>query len=158
MNKKTIVLLDIDYTIFDTKTFKDSGLTNFSLYNEVLQVLGKLKETVELGIFSKGNLVFQNTKLNKTGIKDLFNKEHVHVFEDKEINLNSVLEKYKDYKIFLVDDKLSILYDAKAYNPLVFSVWVKRGPFAENQEPLENFAPDATITDLSSLDKIINQS
>ena len=51
MNKKTIVLLDIDYTLFDTKTFKDSGLTNYILYDEVLQVLGRLRGTVELGIF-----------------------------------------------------------------------------------------------------------
>jgi phosphoglycolate phosphatase-like HAD superfamily hydrolase len=157
MNKKTIVLLDIDYTLFDTKTFKDSGLTNYILYDEVLQVLGRLRGTVELGIFSKGEIEFQNAKLNKTEIKDFFNKDNVHIFEDKDININQVLEKYKDHRIFLVDDKLSILYAAKIYNPAVFSVWVKRGPFAQNQKPLAEFLPDVTLENLSSLDKIISQ-
>jgi phosphoglycolate phosphatase-like HAD superfamily hydrolase len=158
MNKKTVVLLDIDYTLFDTKTFKDSGLTNYSLYSEVLGVLKKLKGTAILGIFSKGETEFQNTKLKQTGIKDFFNQDNVHVFEDKDVNINNVLEKYKDYRIFLVDDKLPVLYGAKTYNPAIFSIWVKRGPFAEKQEALEGFLPDATIENLSSLDKIILQS
>jgi FMN phosphatase YigB (HAD superfamily) len=158
MKKKIVVLLDIDYTMFDTKTFKESGLQNYSLYSEVLQVLEKLRGVVQLGIFSKGDTGFQNTKLNQTGIKNFFSQDNVHIFDDKDVNLNSVLEKYKDCRIFLVDDKLSVLYQAKIYNPTVFSIWVKRGPFAENQKPLENFSPDATIKNLSSLDQIINLS
>jgi phosphoglycolate phosphatase-like HAD superfamily hydrolase len=155
---RTVVLLDIDYTLFDTKTFKESSLTEYSLYTEVLHTLKKLKGVAELGIFSKGDSAFQNTKLRKTGIKNLFNEENIHVFEDKDVNINIVLEIYKDYKIFLVDDKLSVLYAAKSHNSAVVTIWVKRGPFAENQKPLANFSPDATIEDLSSLDKIINQS
>jgi FMN phosphatase YigB (HAD superfamily) len=158
MKQKIVVLLDIDYTMFDTKTFKESGLKNYSLYSEVLQALEKLKGAAELGIFSKGETGFQNTKLSQTGIKDFFNQDNVHIFDDKDINLNNVLEKYKGYKIFLVDDKLTVLYQAKAFNSAVFCVWVKRGPFAQSQEPLENFSPDATIENISSLDKIIHQS
>jgi phosphoglycolate phosphatase-like HAD superfamily hydrolase len=158
MNKKTIVLLDIDYTIFDTKTLKDSNLTIFALYDEVLQVLKKLNETVELGIFSKGEEAFQKTKLYKTDIKHLFNEENVHIFDDKDINLNTVLNKYKEFKIFLVDDRLDVLSAAKKHNPAVFCIWVKRGPFAENEQNPQNFSPDATIENLSSLDIIISQN
>jgi FMN phosphatase YigB (HAD superfamily) len=158
MNKKIVVLLDIDYTLFDTKTFKESALTNFSLYDEVLPVLEKLKDVAALGIFSKGDIEFQNIKLKQTGISDFFNQEDVHIFEDKDVNLDKVIEKYKAYKIFLVDDKLSVLCQAKTHNPAIFSVWVKRGPFAERQEPIKDFYPDATIENLSSLDKIILQN
>jgi len=155
---KTVVLFDIDYTIFDTKVFKDSGLTNYSLYTEVLPVLQKLKGIVDLGIFSKGVHEFQNTKLDKTAIGDFFVKDNVHIFEDKDINISKVLERYKDYKVFLVDDKLSVLFQAKTHNPAVFSVWVKRGPFAESQEPIANFSPDMTIENLSLLPEIIQQN
>lgn len=155
---KIVVLLDIDYTLFDTKTFKESGLTNYSLYEEVLEMLEKLKGQVSLGIFSKGDAEFQNIKLMQTGIKDFFNQDNIHVFQDKDINIDKVLEKYKGYKIFFVDDKLSVLYAAKMQNVAVFSIWVKRGPFAENQEELKDFSPDVTVSNLSSLDEIILQN
>jgi len=158
MNKKIVVLLDIDYTIFDTKTFKDSTLTIFSLYEEVFPVLKKLKNIASLGIFSKGNVEFQNIKLKQTGIIDFFDQANVHVFEDKEININIVLDKYKDYKVFLVDDKLGVLYTAKAHSTSIFTIWVRRGPFAQNQTQLENFLPDVEIENLSLLDKIILQN
>jgi FMN phosphatase YigB (HAD superfamily) len=158
MKKKKMVLLDIDYTLFDTKTFKESSLKKYSLYNEVMLVLESLAKIAQLGIFSKGEIELQNVKLQKTGIKNFFNGKNIHIFEDKDLNLKDVLEKYKNFKIFLVDDKLTTLYNAKINTPSIFTVWVKRGPFAENQKPLENFSPDATINDFSSLNRIISRN
>ena len=80
--KNKIVLLDIDYTLFDTKTFKDSNLTKYSLYDEILLVLPSLANVAELGIFSKGEDAFQNAKLQATGIENFFQQKNVHIFED----------------------------------------------------------------------------
>jgi len=149
--KNKIVLFDIDYTLFDTKTFKDSNLTKFALYKEILPVLKSLATTAELGIFSKGEDSSQNVKLQETGIGNFFQQENVHVFEDKDENLKSVLDKYKNLKIYIVDDRLATLYSARAINSSVFTIWIKRGPFAQDETLLSNFSPDATINNLEEV-------
>ena len=153
--KNKIVLIDIDYTLFDTKTFKESNLTNYSLYDEILSVLPSLANLAELGIFSKGEDAFQNIKLQATGINNFFQPENVHIFADKDVNLKKVIEQYKDLKIFLIDDKLMTLYNAKKNNLSVFTIWIKRGPFAEDKKLLDNFSPDATITNLKEVIPIV---
>ena len=117
MQSKPVVLFDIDYTLFDTQKFKESQLQNFSIYQEVEEVLMKLKDIADLGIFSKGGNKLQKTKLESTGMIKFFEKNHIHIFDDKDANLMEVLEKYKNSKLFLVDDKLGILYSAKKIMP-----------------------------------------
>lgn len=158
MNKKPIVLFDIDYTLFDTAFFKQSGLSEHRIYKEVMQVLESLSKIAMLGIFSKGENEFQKTKLKKTGMIKFFEENNIHIFDDKDVNLIGVLEKYKDSKIFLVDDKLGILYSAKKHTLQVFTIWVKRGPFAEIQKPIKGFSPDAEIKNLSEVVGIVRQN
>jgi FMN phosphatase YigB (HAD superfamily) len=153
--KNKIVLLDIDYTLFDTKTFKDSSLTKYALYDEILAVLPSLAKFAQLGIFSKGEDAFQNAKLKETGIKEFFQQENVHVFKDKDANLKKVIEQYKDFEIYLIDDKLVTLYNAKTNTPSVFTVWIKRGPFAEDESLLNNFSPDAIVVSLKEIIPIV---
>jgi len=155
--KNKIVLLDIDYTLFDTKTFKDSNLTKYSLYDEILLVLPSLANVAELGIFSKGEDAFQNAKLQATGIENFFKQKNVHIFKDKDVNVKSVIEKYKDLKIFLIDDKLMTLHNAKTNNPSVFTIWIKRGPFAQDETLLSNFSPDAIVANLKEVIPIISK-
>jgi FMN phosphatase YigB (HAD superfamily) len=150
-----IVLFDIDYTLFDTQAFKASSLTKFSPYEEILPLLSKLAANVELGIFSKGESKFQNSKLQKTGIENFFRDEHVHIFENKDENLERVIEHYKNRKIYLVDDKLEILYNAKKNNSTIFTIWIKRGPYAQNDTLLNSFTPDKTVETLSEIEKSI---
>ena len=155
--KNKIVLFDIDYTLFDTATFKDSSLTNYSLYDEIVPVLESLKDVSELGIFSKGDDFFQNTKLKETGIGDFFQRENIHIFEDKDINLENVINKYIELQIYIVDDRLATLYNAKTINPLVATIWVKRGPFAQDDTLLTNFTPDNTIVNLEEVVEIVSK-
>lgn len=154
MNKK-IVLFDIDYTLFDTGAFKESNLTKHSVYDEVHKVLEDLSKTSNLGIFSEGVLNFQKDKLVKTGIQKYFGEEYVHIVEKKDITIEKILMKYKDDTLILVDDKLTVLRDAKRILPTVFTVWVKRGIYASTQEPIEDFVPYATINDLKDLVSIV---
>lgn len=152
---KSIVLFDIDYTMFDTATFKQSGLTEYGIYEEVMKVLKNLSEFAALGIFSKGETQFQITKLEKTGLTKFFKEENVHIFNDKDINLIKIINKYKNYKIFFIDDKLGILYAAKNYMKEVFTIWVKRGFYAEKQEPIPGFSPDAEVENLAEVVRIV---
>lgn len=158
MNNKPVVLFDIDYTLFDTAFFKESGLSEHKIYEEVMRVLDSLNSLATLGIFSKGEIEFQKIKLEKTGMAKFFKEENIHIFDDKDINLIQVMDKYKDSKLFLVDDKLGILYSAKKHMPQVVSIWVKRGPFAKVQQPILGFNPDAEVENLSEVVKIIKNS
>ena len=155
MQNKPVVLFDIDYTLFDTQKFKESQLQDFSTYQEVEDVLTKLKDIADLGIFSKGGNEFQRTKLENTGMIKFFEENRIHIFDDKDANLMDVLGKYKNSKLFLVDDKLGILYSAKKLMPEITAIWVKRGPYAQAQQSIENFVPDAIIENLSNLFSLV---
>jgi FMN phosphatase YigB (HAD superfamily) len=156
MDKKPIVLFDIDYTLFDTKLFKKSYLTKHKIYEEVRDVLEKLSKIALLGIFSEGDLEFQRKKLNQTEIADYFEKGNTHVVLNKLTEIRKVLQKYIDRKTFFVDDKLNILFDAKKIFPKVVTIWVKRGIYAENQKDIPGFKPDAVVANLSEVVKIVN--
>jgi hypothetical protein len=155
---KPIVLFDIDYVLFDTASFKQSRLSKYNIYSEVSEILESLSSFTTLGIFSKGDLRFQKTKLEKTGIEKYFKRENIHIFDDKNINLAKILDKYQGFKIFLVDDKLVVLYLAKECLGNVFTVWVKRGEYAENQKPIPGFTPNAEVANLSEVVKIVQSN
>jgi FMN phosphatase YigB (HAD superfamily) len=157
-NTKPVVLLDIDDTLFNTALFKQSGLSEFKVYGEVMQTLEELCNKVILGIFSKGAEQFQKDKLKKTEMMKFFKEENVHVFEDKNINLTQVLNKYSGSKIFLVDDILEVLQNAKKNSEKIFTIWMKRGRYAENQKPTPGFCPDCEVANLAEVVTIVKSN
>jgi len=155
---KKIVLFDIDYTLFNTDDFKKSNLRDYYLYEETEKVLEEVSKIATLGIFSEGELEFQKTKLIKTNIQKYFNEDHTHIVEKKDLNLELVLSKFKDEKLYFIDDKLQILFNAKKVMPSIFTIWVKRGIYANAQKPIQNFKPDATIDNLSEVFGIVSKN
>lgn len=155
---KPVVLFDIDYTLFDTDFFKKSKHSKHKIYEEVIEVLKILKNIATLGIFSEGNLNFQKTKLEKTGIKRYFEQKDTHIVLNKLDELKNILERYKEAKTFFIDDKLSILFDAKNMYPEVFVVWVKRGFYAQRQKKIAGFKPDAEVKNLSEIVGIVQSN
>lgn len=146
------VLLDIDYTIFNTAKFKESNLKTYTVYEEVIPALAEMKKLAHIGIFSEGDLGFQEEKLIKTDIKKYLLKEHIHIALDKQKILRKILSKYKvSGKLYLVDDKLPILFLAKKYSPKIITIWVKRGVYAESQLPIQGFQPDAEVDSLMDI-------
>ena len=154
-HSKKIVLFDIDYTLFDTALFKESRFLKHKVYEEVINVLDSLKKVAILGIFSEGDLDFQIEKLIKTDIKKYFDEIHTHIVSDKLGEIKKIIAKYANNKLFLVDDKLSILNNLKNFMPSVFTIWVKRGPFAQNQKEILGFKPDAEVENLSEVVGIV---
>lgn len=158
MKNKSIVLFDIDYTLFDTDYFKKSFLTKHKTYKEVIDVLEDLSKITNLGIFSEGELHFQRKKLKKTDIEKYFREENTHIVLDKLDAIKKILEKYRDRMVFFVDDKLSILFDAKKMSSNIFTIWVKRGIYAKNQKEIPFFKPDSEVENLSEIVKIVKHS
>lgn len=155
---KKIVLFDIDRTLFNTELFKQSKLRRHKLYKEVLDVLEELAKLSQLGIFSEGAEDLQTAKLVKTDIHKRFPKEHVHIVKSKALMLEEVINKYQNMHVYLIDDKLPLLYEAKKILPAVFTVWVKRGKYARVQKPIIGFRPDATVLTLRNIVKIIAEN
>lgn len=153
--KKKMALFDIDYTLFNTKVFKKSKLQKHLAYEEVYDVLNEISKIAKIGIFSEGQVEFQKNKLAKTKIEKYFQQEHLHIVEEKEKKIGKILRKYKNYVVYLIDDKLTILHKAKTIMPSIFTIWVKRGMYAKTQRPIENFVPDAIIKNLKELMSII---
>ncbi len=54
----------------------------------------KISGLAEVGIFSEGDDNFQREKLKKTLIDAQFDKEKVHIFLNKEDNIDWVLKKF----------------------------------------------------------------
>lgn len=151
MKTQKIVLFDIDYTLFNTDIFKSSDLKTHSIYKEVPNVLKTLSNIAILGIFSEGKLLLQQTKLEKTKIDTFFIKEHTHIVEKKDVSIGEMLKKYKNHVLYLVDDKLTVLHQASLLMPEVVTIWIKRGIYAENQKPIENYTPRAIIYSLEEV-------
>lgn len=152
---KPIVLFDIDYTLFDTDHFKKTKLLKHKIYDEVIGVLDNLSKIATLGIFSEGNLDFQKEKLRKTDIKKYFDEINTHIVLDKLSEIKRVFIKYKNKKLFLVDDKLSVLYKVWKILPTASTIWVKRGIFAKEQKEIPGFRPTSEILNLKDVVKII---
>lgn len=155
LDTKPVVLFDIDDTLFDTATFIESGLAEYKVYEEVIHVLEKLSVFATLVIFSKGEEQFQKTKLERTGLLKFFNEENIYIFADKNINLMQVINKYKNSKIFLVEDILEVLNSAKKNMQQIFTIWARRGRYAQSQKAILGFTPDAEVENLAEVVKII---
>lgn len=150
-----IILFDIDHTIFDTQKFYDTKLAKYSLHKDVKQALDKILQIAEIGIFSEGEKNFQYKKLEKTNILKKFNPENIFIAKNKMEIIDTILEKYANKKIYLVDDKLTVLHMIQQTDPKVVTIWMKRGYYAQKQDIIPNYIPNFIIYNLSELIQII---
>lgn len=154
-----IVLIDIDDTMFNTALLKETGLTKFEMYDDVYDGLEELAKVASLGIFSQGEVAFQMKKLQETNIHNYFMNEHMHIVEDKLAIMTDLLKKYSDNgKIFIIEDRLDVLQLAKNCNPQIFTIWMKRGRYADKQRNPVRYIPDASIHDLHQAVPLIKEN
>lgn len=134
------------------------GATFFKggFYSEVEDSLKHLKKNSRLGIFSQGDEKLQGAKINQSGFKNLFDQELIYIIKPRKLDhLPFLKNKHINEKLFLVDDKLNILHEVKKHIPSLFAIWIKRGKYAEKLKTIPGFTPDATITNLKEVIKLI---
>lgn len=152
-----IVLLDIDDTLFNTEKLINSSFFVYELYKEVTRALYELSTIASLGIFSQGEIAFQKKKLRETNIEQYFSDDHIHIMEFKLEMMQEILETYHNKgKVFVIDDRLENLHMAKKSAPFIFTIWMKRGRYANIQEQKADFLPDAIINKLNEAIPIIS--
>lgn len=133
----------------------DEEIASSFLYDETHDIVKEFEKIGELGIFSQGVERFQRLKLKQ--IAHLFADHHIHIVPSKLSQFQSIFAEYKNYDIFFLDDSLPILHAVKEMYPDVFTIWIKRGRYAENQEPIAGFTSDAIVTNLKQAEKIIKE-
>lgn len=136
----------------------ENGMFLNNLYEEAEDILRLISkdESIIIGIFSGGESGFQFKKIEH--IVNFFNKDHIHIIKYKHLNILNIIQKYKNLKIYLIDDMLDILYKAKKIDKDMTTVWIKRGRFAKNAKPIKGFKPDYEIKNLRNLPSIINSN
>ena len=140
-----------------TNILKDEIFSD-NLYEETKEVLESIAKdpSIKIGIFSGGESGFQLKKIEQ--VENFFNKDHIHIIKYKHLNVQKIIKKYKNFKIYLIDDMLDILYNAKKIDKDMITIWIKRGRFAKNAKPIKGFKPDFEIGDLKEIVSIIHNS
>lgn len=137
------------------KVFWDENIIRSSLYEEAEAVLRELSKdnNYSIGIFSAGPPEFQKAKIKF--LDQYFNQEHKHIFLLKKDAIVSVLQKYKDTKLYVLDDILSVLSQLKEANPSICTIWVKkRKPVTKEKS---KYKADYEITDLREIIDIVKR-
>ena len=143
-------LKEIEEFLFGKDFFKHG------FYPDVEVTVRTLNEMFRLGVFSQGDNKLQGAKISQSGFKHLFENKLIYIIKPKKLDFLPFLKKIhgKD-KVYLVEDKLSILHEVKKQMPSVFGIWIKRGWYAENQKEIPGFMPDAEVNNLKEVVEIV---
>jgi FMN phosphatase YigB (HAD superfamily) len=134
----------------------DDTFAAFYLYEETHTIVKEFKKLGELGIFSQGMKRFQRLKIKQ--IAHIFKDHHIHIVPNKISAFQTIFKKYQQHAIFFLDDSLPILHAVKTAYPSTVVIWVKRGRYAQNQKPIGDFVPDATVQNLQEAERIIKKT
>lgn len=139
------------------KLFYNPDLYDECLYPEVKNLLKILSErkNIVLGIVSRGEGTFQRRKIQV--IQSFFSKENIFISLTKVDMIRKILEKFKEDKLFVIDDSAPFLYEIKKQNSNVLAILVEKENRYERKPVAENFVPDAVITNLEEVVTLVDK-
>jgi len=145
---------ELDININVTELFEavlmDEASYEKAVFDETVEVLQEISKNknFRIGIFSGGREEHQLKKIEK--FKHFFHEEHIHILRMKDKDLPEIMKQYEHDTLYLIDDILQILYNAKKFHPNITVIWMKRGRLADQQK-IEGFEPEYTVTNLREL-------
>jgi FMN phosphatase YigB (HAD superfamily) len=115
------------------------------LYPNSLDAIDHVRQWGPAVILSDGDVVFQPMKVERSGLLEAVNK-NVLIYVHKERELDDVERRFPADHYVMIDDKLRILTDLKAYwGPRVTTVFPRQGHYALDPEVIATY-PRADIT------------
>lgn len=120
------------------------GMKSF-VYKEMITLIAKFTKLGEIGILSQGETKYQLAKF--ASISNHFRPERIHIAFNKMTEMVTIFEKYGNYKVYYVDDLLSMLAAAKEIRSDIVTIWSKRGLYVNKQKT--PFKPDLEIENLT---------
>lgn len=102
------------------------------LYPLVYQTIQRLRTYGRVVIYTDGDLIYQPIKVERIGIPHVLNRKNIYIFEYKVPFAKDMLDIHSSSeKIFVIDDKISIIETFRNLNPKIKGVLVKQGEYAE---------------------------
>lgn len=122
-----------------------SFLLNYPFANRLfpnsLDVVDRFKEWGPTVILSDGDVVFQDHKVERSGLTEAVEK-NVLIYVHKELELEDVEYRYPAERYVVVDDKLRILSAVKnVWGKRVTTVFPRQGHYAHDPEILAKYPP-----------------
>jgi FMN phosphatase YigB (HAD superfamily) len=115
LSRYSISKVELEKLWWDDANFDDNLLVDGDF-------LGRIREKAEIGIFSKGELNFQKRKLRE--IQSFINEQNIFIFENKIVKIEEVANKYREYEVYVVDDRQDVLESFKKINDNVITILV----------------------------------
>lgn len=144
-NNKTVFLVDLDNTLFDTEKIRplidkvpDKELKKYfkkCLFPNALDILRKLKALGKVVIFSgvqELGYKYQKSKIKETGIEQIAGKNNLVIVHDKHSHIKTQIQKLKKNnfsEIFILDDRVTILEEAHRIDPNIKGILMAYGKY-----------------------------
>lgn len=147
--------IDLTETELRQAVLMEEALDGF-LFEDVNNFLKKLKQLSKVGILSKGDNVFQRRKIKS--IKTLLDEASIYIGIDKVDLLENAIAQNFGYKIFILDNKQSVLTDLKKLDADIYTIWINRNSEGDLDNTLSlnyNYTPDFKIKSLDEAMEII---
>jgi FMN phosphatase YigB (HAD superfamily) len=110
------------------KVFNLRELYTECIYPDVMDSLGQLVQKYRLGIFSQGNVEFQELKLEHSRIKDLIDPTLIFIYEDKLAHLDEIPE------CTFVEDRYEQFIEPLLNNKKIRPIWLNRKSSLKNEK------------------------
>lgn len=119
--------------IIDRFPFMDENYLNSVFWSKDLlennlypdsKVLYEIAKIATIGIFSKGDEKFQKAKVE--ALKNIIDQKNIYIYIEKTDFIEKLLEAYKGYKIYLVDDSTTVLLRAEELGKEIFTILIDR--------------------------------
>jgi FMN phosphatase YigB (HAD superfamily) len=124
------------------------------LFPESLDAVAHAQRLGTAAILSDGDVVFQPRKIDRSGLKELF-EDNVLIYVHKELELDDVEAKYPATHYVMVDDKVRILAALKKHwGARVTTVFPRQGHYALDAAQVAKYPePDITLQRVGELQK-----
>ena len=100
-----------------------NSLIEKNLYEDS-NVLMDINSFAQIAFFSKGDEEFQKEKIKR--FMKVVNINDVHILPDKIKEIGKIFSNYSNFKIFLVDDEIEVLQNAKEKMDFVTTILMDR--------------------------------
>jgi len=119
-----------------------------ALYPRATEVLKYLKTLGKVVIFTEGDSVYQERKVEQSGLgKDV---DEVLLYEHKLEHIGELIKKFEGYTIIFIEDRPDTLQKIKNQFPKVFTIEVCQGHYGNEDHKIHS-SLDLTINSISEL-------
>lgn len=119
------------------------------IFPDVLPSLAQLSTVGESAIFSQGDHLFQQWKIQQAHLSE--HVDYVYVFDDKLSALPAIIKKFPNREIWYVDNHLKNLARANQLDSQLQTCLIRRESFETNSQ----FIPSAIVTSLEEFAQLI---